>query len=123
MKRYASPLTKTVTPDKWREKINLKMLSLDDMTDLLGDFKEMESMAKKLTGFLREAIIPRMPGGSTEYASSNFEFVLNTRTRAGNLNRDLVMDEMGEAWTIDHSNPSTEYTELRMNRIVEEPRV
>lgn len=116
MKKYTSPITAGLTSDNWEEKINLSSLSLDDMLDLLGDFKQMESMGKKLGGFMKEAVKSRMPEGETEYESPQWIVQLNERSRAGNLDEVLITEEMGEDWVEEHRKPPVEYTELRLNR-------
>lgn len=117
MKKYISPLTSGLTPDNWQEKINLQDLSLDDLTDLLGDLKAMEALGKKVGGFVKEAVYGRMPEDVFEHATNNFAFVINDRTRAGGLNKEKILEEMGEDWVEEHSNPPTEYKELRMSRV------
>ncbi len=120
MKRYVSPLTKELTPDNWKDKVNLKSLSLDELTDLLGDLKAMEKFGKAVGGFIKEAVLARVPEGTTEYATANFAFVLNDRVRAGGLDEDKITTEMGEGWVEDHRKPPIEYTELRMAAVVSE---
>ncbi len=118
MKKYTSSITGGLTPDNWKDKINLSDLSLDDLTDLLGDLKAMEALGKKVGGFIKEAVYGRMPDDVFEHATNNFAFVINERTRAGGLNREKITEEMGEDWVVEYSNPSTEYRELRMSRVV-----
>ncbi len=119
MKRYVSPLTKDLTPDNWKDKLVLKGLSLDDLTDLLGDLKAMEKFGKAVGGYVKEAVLARMPEGETEYATANFAFALNDRVRAGGLDEDKIREEMGEVWVEDRRKPPIEYTELRMSAVTE----
>jgi hypothetical protein len=116
MKKYTHQLTKDLTPDNWKDKLNLAALSVDDLVDIFGDMKSMERFSKQIAGFLREVIDSRMPEGEDEYATPNFIIVRNFRERAGGLNRELIEEEMGEEWVADHCKPGTEYTELRITK-------
>ncbi len=118
MRKYVSPITSKLTPDNWQDQLNLKDLSLDDLTDLLGDLKAMEAFGKKVGGFIKEAVYGRMPDNVTEHTTPNFCFVINERTRAGSLNKEKILEDMGEEWVEEHTNAPTEYKELRMSRVV-----
>ncbi len=118
-RKYISPITSQLTPDNWQEKINLKDMSLDEMTDLFGDLKAMEALGKKVGGFMKEACKAHLPEGESEFVGSHFQFVLNDRYRAGGLNKDKIAEEMGEDWIEEHTNPGTEYVELRLTRVEE----
>ncbi len=120
MKRYVSPLTQHLTPENWKDKLNLAELSLDGLTDLLGDLKAMEKFGKVLGGYIKEAVLARVPECTTEYATENFAFVLNDRVRVGGLDEDKIRDEMGEVWVEDRRKPPIEYTELRMSAVTPE---
>ena len=116
-RKYVSALTAGLTPDNWQEKINVKDLSLEEVTDLLGDFKEMEKFGKKLAGYFKEVAVAKLPDGETEFIGHNFMFTLMERSRAGGLDKILIMEEMGAEWVEDHCKEATEYTELRLNRV------
>ncbi len=117
MRRYTSALTRELTPDNWQDKINLQDMTLDQVTDLLADFKHMETFGKKVGGFLKEAAKAKLPEGETEFVGHNYQFVLNERVRAGSLNKEMILEEMGLEWVGKHSNPSTEYVELRLTPV------
>ncbi len=116
MKKYNSPITAGITPDNWEEKIDLGQLSLDDMLDLLGDFKAMESMGKKLGGFMKEVVKARMPEDEMEYENDRWAIVLKDCSRKANLDDERITEEMGEEWTEERRKPDIEYTELRLTR-------
>jgi len=116
-KKYASALTSQITPDNWEEKLNLPQLSLDDITNLIGDFKRMESLGKKLTGYLKVAARARMPDDEDSYAGPNWALTFNPCSRAGGLNEELITEEMGEEWTEAHRKPPIEYTEMRVSAV------
>jgi hypothetical protein len=116
-KKYTSTLTSKLTPDNWQEHINIAALSLDELTDLLGDFKAMEAFGKQLGGFLKEAVKAKLPQGQSEFVGRHFQFVINARVRAGGLNKELITQEMGEEWVQEHSLPPTEYEELRLTPV------
>jgi len=118
-RKYVSPITAGLTPDNWEERINLKDMSLDEMADLWGDLKVMEKLGEKVGGYMKEACKARLPEGETEFIGTNFRFELNDRSRAGNLNKDLILEEMGEDWVEEHLNPDTEYVEARLTRVTE----
>ena len=120
MKKYISPLTAKLTPDTWQDQVNLKSMSLDEVTDLLGDFKAMKSFANQMEGYFKEAAKAKMPEGETEYVGTHFMFELVERSRAGGLDKDIIMEEMGASWFEDHCKEPTEYMELRMKRVEED---
>ena len=119
-RKYKSKITSTLTPDNWKDSLDLPALSLDDLTDLVGDFKAMEKFGKQLAGYLKETITARMPKGETEYFGPNFGIVFNERFRAGALDESKIKEEMGEDWVEDHRKDPIEYTEMRVNAIVRE---
>ncbi len=116
-KKYASALTATITPDNWEEKLNLPQLSLDDVTDLIGDFKRMEALGKKLTGYLKSAARARMPDDEDFYEGPRFALQFNPRSRAGALDEVKITEEMGEEWTEAHRKPPIEYEEMRVSAV------
>lgn len=113
-RKYTSKLTSTLTPDGWKDQLNLPKLSLDDLTDLVGDFKAMERFGKQLSGFLKEAIRARMPEGDDHYDGPNWAVQFNPRSRAGALDEEKITEEMGEDWVADHRKPTIEYVEMRV---------
>ena len=116
-RKYASALTATITPDNWEEKINLPQLSLDDVTDLIGDFKKMEALGKKMTGYLKSAARARMPDDEDFYEGPRFALQFNPRSRAGALDEVKITEEMGEEWTEAHRKPPIEYEEMRVSAV------
>ena len=80
----------------------------------------MESLGKKVGGFIKEAVYGRMPEDVYEHATTNFAFVISERTRAGGLNKEKILEDMGEDWVEEHTNAPTEYKELRMSRVAAE---
>ncbi len=117
MVKYASTLTSTLTPDNWEEKINLPKLSLDDLTDLIGDFKRMEALGKKLTGYLKTAARARMPDDEDFYEGPRFALQFNPRSRINTLDEEAITEEMGETWTEAHRKPPIEYEEMRVSAV------
>jgi hypothetical protein len=117
MIKYVSPTTEHLTPEDWETQINLSSMTLDEMVDLLGDLKAMEAFGKKVGGYIKTAIITRMPEDEDEYATDNFFVMRNYRVRAGGLDKDLITEEMGEDWIEEHSKEPTEYAELRLKRV------
>lgn len=119
-RKYKSSLTAKLTPDNWKEELNLKELSLNDLTDLVGDFKSMEKLGKQLAGFLKEVIRAQMPEDEDYYEGPHFAIQFNPRTRAGALDEEKCLEDMGEAWIEDHRKPPIEYTEMRVKAVVQE---
>jgi hypothetical protein len=117
MKKYLHPVTATLTPDNWKEKINMNDLSLDELITIWGDLKSMEKLAKQVGGFLREVVGPRLP--DDEYDSTYFHTQRTERVRAGGLNKPLIEEEMGEDWIMEHLTDPTEYVEIRVTRLEE----
>ncbi len=116
-RKYVSPLTAKLTPDNWKDKVNLKDMSLEDVTNLLGDFKEMKKFATQMEGYFKEAAKAKLPEGETEYIGAYFEFELTDRERAGGLDKDRVITDMGEDWYFERCKDPTEYVELRLKRV------
>lgn len=118
MKKYTHPLTKELTPENWKEKIKLDSLSLTEVADICADLNSMEKFANKVAGFLKEYLKAHMEDDEldTEY----WHLARSKRERAGGLDRDAILEEMGEEWVIDHSKEPTEYIELRITRRTED---
>jgi len=116
-RKYASTLTSKITPDNWKDQINLKDLDLDDLTDLIGDFKTMEKLGKQLGGFLKEAFRARLPEDEDFYEGTHFQIQFNPRARLGGLDEERITEEMGEDWVATHRKPGIEYTEMRVNAV------
>ena len=119
-RKYKSTLTSKLTPDNWKDELNLPDLSLEDLTDLVGDFKAMEKLGKQLAGFLKEVIRAKMPEDEDFFEGPHFAIQFNPRVRAGGLDEGKITDEMGEDWVEDHRKPPIEYTEMRVNPVVSE---
>ena len=119
-KKFTSPLTSTLTPDNWKDKINLQDMSLDEMVNLMGDARTMQKLGKLLDGFMKEAVMARMPEGEDEYATDYWEIYVEEKERAGGLNRDKILEEMGEDWVFDHTKDPTEYFQVSCKAVVKE---
>lgn len=109
--------TGKLKPGNWKEHVNPKDMSLEDALDALGDAKELKKFWTQMEGFLKEIVKSKMPEGEMEYVGHHFQVVLNERVRAGGLNKELIIEEMGEEWVEEHTNEPTEYLELRLNRL------
>lgn len=116
-RKYKSPLTSKLTPDNWKEELNLKELSLNDLTDLVGDFKSMEKLGKQLAGYLKEVIRAQIPEDEDSYAGPHFAIQFNDRVRSGALDEALITEEMGEEWVEGHRKDPIEYTEMRVSAV------
>lgn len=113
MKKYNHALTKDLTPDNWQEKVNLDALTVDDLVDLLADMRKMEAFGKRLGGFLKEVIRTRCPD-MDEYDSPHFVVTFNPQYRAGGLDTDRIMEEMGEEWVEEHRKEGTEFVTIKL---------
>lgn len=120
MKKYTHALTKDLTPDNWKDKLNLDALSLDDLVDIAGDLNSMEKFAKKVAGYLKEVIKTRMPDDEYDSPSIHYVAVRTDRSRKNTLDEGKIAEEMGEEWVEDHRKPDIEYTELRLTRKAED---
>ena len=114
MKKYTHPLTAQLTPENWKDKLDLDALSLVELANICGDLNHMEKFAKKLSGYLKEILKSKMP--DDEMDTEFWHLARNERERAGGLDRESILEEMGMEWVEEHSNPSIEYTELRITR-------
>lgn len=112
-----SKYTDNLTSDNWQEKLQPKHMSLEDALDAFGDVKIQLSLYKKLEGFMKEVVKSKMPEGETEYTGLHFMVVLNERSRAGGLNKELLTEEFGQDWIEEHSKEPTEYVEVRLTRV------
>ncbi len=120
MKKYISPMTASLTPDNWKELIQPTSMTLDETMALLKDLKTMEAFGKKVGGFLKEVVKGKMPEGEMEYVGTRFIVNLNDRSRSGGLDKDKILEEMGEAWCEDRMKPDIEYTEVRLTEVTED---
>lgn len=118
-RKYTSPLTAKLTPDNWQDKLNLNELSLEDRLDLLGDFKAMLSFAKRLEGYLKEAVRAAMPEGEDEYTGNHFYVQINHRVRKGGYDIDHMREDMGDDWLVKYEKEPVEYDELRLSAVEE----
>ena len=114
MKKYVHPLTASLTPDNWKDKLNLAELTVDDLLELLKDCRSMENFGKKLGGFLKEVLKARCSDmdefdGRKVYA----EFV--DSYRAGNLDDEAILEEMGEEWFEAHRKEGTEFITIKLS--------
>ncbi len=116
-KKYTSTLTAKLTPEGWKEELNLSELSLNDLTDLVGDFKKMEKFGKQLSGFLKEAIRARIPEDEDFYQGPHWTVQFKDCSRVAALDEDKITEEMGEDWLEDHRKPPIEYTEMRVKAV------
>lgn len=117
---FVSPITPALNQDNWEEMINPADLSLDEATDLLADLKKLEAFGKKVGGFVKELVRAKIPMDEYEegyYAGTHFTVSVKQRTRAGGLNKPLILEEMGEEWVEEHSMDPTEYSEVRVKPI------
>ena len=117
MKKYTHPLTKELTPDNWKDKLNLNALSTDELTSIFGDLKAMEALAKKVGGYLKEVIKTKMPKGEDVFTGTNFAIERTFSYRAGGLDRDRCLEDMGEDWIEEHSKEGSDITTIRCKRI------
>jgi len=113
MKKYIHPLTSGLTPDNWKDKLNLADLDVDDLIEILKDMRTMENFGKKIGGFLKEVIKARCDDleefdGRKIYA----EFVPGERV--GNLNVELIEEEMGIEWVEEHRKDSTPFVTIQL---------
>lgn len=119
-KKYAHPLSKELNPDNWKDKINLKELTLEELIDLEGDMKQMEKLGKALGGFLKEAIRARMPEDETAWQGTVYWVEFSEGYRQGGLDKDKLLEDYGEEWLAGYTKEGTEFTTMRVRRIDEE---
>ena len=113
MKKYTHSITKDLTPDNWKDKLNLADLTVDDLIELLKDMRTMENFGKKVGGFLKEVIKARCDDLEEFDGRKIFaEFVASER--AGNLDIELIEEEMGEEWVESHRKPGSEFTTIKL---------
>lgn len=111
--KFISPLTKELSLANWKEKIDLKALSLDEMTDLLGDLRNLEKLGKKVGGFIKEAVYARVDREKPTRAG-HYEVVVNHVVRKGGLDEAKIIDDMGEEWLAAYRKDDIEYDEVRL---------
>ena len=111
------PLTAQLSLENFRELIQPHALSLDELVSILGDLKAMEKLAKEAKKYVRGLVDGRMRGGLSEYKGTHFEVTRTDRYRAGNLDKELIEEELGADWIHAHSHDGTNYTEIRCKRL------
>lgn len=115
--KYVSPITKTLTLNNWREKIHLDDLSVPEMIDLMADCRKIQKLGKAVDGYMKEAIRARLPEGETEAHSDFFEIEIEFCERAGGLDKDRILEEMGEEWVAEHSKDPTEFEKVTIREL------
>lgn len=109
---YRSPLTKDITRDNWKEVLmpKLKSMTVDEIMALRYDMGEMEKLGKQLSGLLKEILIARL-GDSMEYESDTIGLALSrvVQYRAGGLDRDRILEDMGQNFVDNYTKDGTEY--------------
>ena len=113
MKKYVHPLTAGLTPENWKDKLNLNDLTVDDLLELLKDMRSMENFGKKLGGFLKEIIKARCEG-MPEYDGRTIFALFNESHRDGNLDLDKITEEMGEEWVEDHRKEGSDFITIKL---------
>jgi hypothetical protein len=113
MKKYTHELTKDLTPDNWREKLNLDDLTVDDLIELLKDMRSMENFGKKLGGFLKEVIKARCKD-MEEYDGRKIYALFTESFREGNLDMEVILEEMGEEWVESHRKDGTDFITIKL---------
>lgn len=106
-------------PEAWDELLADEALTQDDFIEIYADFRDLEAFGKKVKGYLREVVNARLIDDE-HITKHNVKVVRTHRVRKGGLDRELILEEMGEEWVEEHSKPDTEYDELRVSRIMEE---
>jgi len=112
MRKYKHELTKELTPDNWKEKLNLSALDVDDIVELLYDMRKMEGLGKKIGGFLKEVLRARTD--DEDYAGRMFDVLFKDGYREGNLDVDLITEEMGEEWVENHRKSGTDFVTIKL---------
>lgn len=110
-KKYQSPITAKLTPDNWQELLNPQQVSVDELITVCFDMRKMQSMSKKIDGYLKQAICARLP--DDEYATSLFDIVRNEdNIRVGNIDVDRLLEDMGQNFVAKYRKESSPYTTL-----------
>ena len=117
MGKYTSPLTSKLTKKNWQDTIDLKTMSLDDMINLAGDMRDMESLGKAVRGYLKEAIVARFPDKETEHSTKKWTVTPSDRVRKGGLDEARILEDMGEQFVEKYRKEPTEYMELRFKEV------
>ena len=113
MKKYTHPLTKDLTPDNWRDKINLPDMDVDDLIELLKDMRSMENFGKKLGNFLKEIIKARCEG-MEDFDGRKLFALFTESTRLGNLDVEAIEEEMGAEWVATHRKGDTDFITIKL---------
>ena len=113
-RKYKSSVTAKLTADNWQEIINLKTMSRDDMLDLFGDMKAMEKLGKKIQGFMREALIARMPKGESSQENNNFSIEVTESSGRVTLDGARILEDMGEQFVQKYSNTGEDFVTVKL---------
>lgn len=113
MKKYVHPLTSGLTPDNWKDKLNLADLTVDDLLEILKDMRTMENFGKKLGGYLKEVLKARCDD-LEEYDGRKIYAEFVPGNRAGNLDAELITEEMGEEWVETHRKPGSDFVTIKL---------
>ena len=117
-KKYYSKLTAKLIPDKSpAEQINLKIMSVDDMLDLFADTKQMEALGKKINGYMKQALLARLPKGKDELSNDNFR--INVTESAGRVTYDYkgMTEEMGDNFMQKFMKQGDSFNTVKLTRL------
>ncbi len=116
-RKYHSKLTAKLVPDKTpAEQINLSTMSFDDMLALFADTKQMEALGKKINGYMKQALLARMPDDEDEYDNDDFGF--SREDTSGRITYDYtaMAEEMGENFMKKFRREGDDYVTCRLKR-------
>lgn len=113
MKKYSHKLTKELTPDNWQDKLNPQALSVDDLMALLFDMRKMESLSKKIGGWLKEILKTRTD--CEDYDGDYFAVHFVDGYRQGGLDVDALTAEYGEDWIDKWRKEGTPYVTIKLD--------
>lgn len=113
-KKYMSLVSSKLTPDGWKEQLNLKTLSVHELLDIFGDMKQMEALGKKVGGFVREVLIAR--GDGREIENDNFIFSPSDTPGKPTLDTARMEEDMGPQFMQKYRGTGDNFTTVQLKR-------
>lgn len=116
-RKYLSKLTSKLVPDKpLPDQINLKTMSLDDMVDLFADTKQMEAFGKKVNGYMKQALVARLPKGEDTIENENCIVTVTDTPGRVTLDGTRMQEDMGDNFMTKYEKTGDNFNTVKLTR-------
>ena len=110
---FRHPVSETLAPDDWQDKINLDALSHEDLMILLYDMRRMENFGKKVGNYLKEVIKARVDMGEHDEWDRAWAELADSSRKNG-LDEERMAEDMGEEFVEKYRKPDSEFVTIKV---------